>query len=150
MTCLAHRKTAKNRLNVGRKGFHVRHHDHHIAGLKLRIRIEPGQEAVMQHLDFALGRMSGHQSDRVIIGRRPGLWRLWHGLQVQNRGLHLGQLRRRGLINARVHKCIHARQALPVTFNVIEITQEMQVVTTLFTPRRQQRLGCGGVICRVH
>ena len=82
MTQLLGCEPAKDGLDVGRKGGHVGHHHHHISGVQRRVGVEPGQQLVMQHLDFALRAVGGDEQDGVVIFQHNRAVR--QRLQIQN------------------------------------------------------------------
>ena len=116
---LAAREAAKHRMDMGRKGLHVGHHDHHIAGMQRGVGLEPRQQAVVQHLHLALGRVGAHQGDGVIArsqGQRLGR----HRLQVQDGRLQQRQLRRRVRQRGRVDKGVHPHHAATVLLDLVK------------------------------
>ena len=83
-------EATEHRVNVRCKGGHVGHHDHDVLGLQSRVLVQPRQDAVVQHFDFALRRMGSYKL-KAGVGLAQQHRLHWRGFQVQDVGLQLKQ-----------------------------------------------------------
>ena len=139
-------EATEHRVNVRCKGSHVGHHDHDVLGLQSRVLVQPSQDAVVQHFDFALCRMGLHQL-KAGVGLAQQHRLHWRGFQVQDVRLQLVQ--RRGC-HTRV-KCLLSRIDVHIDplerrcahLSRFKFVNRVQVVAAMLAPSGQQRVAFG-------
>ncbi len=136
---------AEHRLNVRCVEIDVRHHDDDVARLEVRVSSKGGQQLIVQYFHFALRAVCQMKADGLIthrVDRRPQCARLGQRSQLQNVLLQLLQQRVAGGCFKQVNPATgDSGEARFVTGALIVLVEQVDVVTALLAPGRQQRMG---------
>ena len=122
---------------------HVGHHHHDVRGLQVGVCVQPRQDAVVQHLDFTLGRMGLHELKAVVgLAEQGG----GCGRCIQAQDGRLQGLQYRGLLSRvpcfvqGVDEQVDPLKRRSVGVCGFKVVDGMEVVAAMFAPRSQQRV----------
>ena len=140
-------------MDMRREQGHVGHHDHDVRGLQAGVSVQPRQDAVVQHFDFALRRMGLHEL-KAVVGLAEQGWRCGWRVQVQDGRLQ--GLQYRGLLSRvlcfvqGVNEQIDPLIGRCVGFGRFKVVDGMEVVAAMLAPRSQQGVTLGNkAFCEV-